>query len=327
MKIPSQLKEKSFEVVVVGAGLTGLTAASLLAQQKQVLVLDKGRLAGGRLADHRIEEAHFDKGGQFLTARDHRFADQVSIWRELGLVKEWYRKVDGQTYELPRWRGVPNMRALALELGRQVEICASCRVEKVAVQSDHWDLFISNRGQISAEALILTAPIPQSLDLIDIGRSPLTAHIRETLEQITYDSCFAVMALLETSSKIPQPGAIIPPHHAIDWISDNQQKGISPVPAVTIHASAEYSSKYSHEQKSHLAERLIQYANPWIGANATKYQTHFWKYSKPVTTHTEPFIVAKEAPKLIFAGDAFAGPRIEGAFLSGWETANYLLKN
>ena len=37
MKIPSQLKEKSFEVVVVGAGLTGLTAASLLAQQKQQL--------------------------------------------------------------------------------------------------------------------------------------------------------------------------------------------------------------------------------------------------------------------------------------------------
>ena len=61
MKISSSLTDKSFEVVVVGAGLAGITAASLLAQKKRVLVLDKGRQIGGRLADHEIEGARFDK--------------------------------------------------------------------------------------------------------------------------------------------------------------------------------------------------------------------------------------------------------------------------
>ncbi|MAR32348.1 MAG: hypothetical protein CMK35_01625, partial [Porticoccaceae bacterium] len=48
MKISSNLTDKFFEVVVVGAGLAGITAASLLAQKKRVLVLDKGRQIGGR---------------------------------------------------------------------------------------------------------------------------------------------------------------------------------------------------------------------------------------------------------------------------------------
>ena len=95
---------------MIGAGLTGITAASLLARKKRVLVIDKGRRIGGRLADHEIGEARFDKGGQFFTARDDRFAQQVRIWSKKGVVKEWYRKIDGQTYEIPRWRGVPNMR-------------------------------------------------------------------------------------------------------------------------------------------------------------------------------------------------------------------------
>ena len=312
---------------MIGAGLTGITAASLLARKKRVLVIDKGRRIGGRLADHQIGEARFDKGGQFFTVRDDRFAQQVKLWNEKGVVKEWYRKIDGQTYEIPRWRGVPNMRTLALELGREVDIYSSCRVEKIEQRSNKWNLIIDNREQINAETIILTPPVPQSFHLIENNRIPLKANVSAKLKQISYDPCLAVMALLESRSKISAPGSIIPEHDAIDWISDNQQKGISSVPAVTIHASAEYSAKYSYDKKSHLAKQLIEYANPWIGANVTEYQSHFWKYSKPVSTYPEPFLVAKEAPRLVLAGDAFAGPRIEGAFLSGWETAKYLLKN
>ena len=327
MKISSSLTGKSPEILVVGAGLTGITAASLLAEKKRVLVLDKGRQIGGRLADHEIAGARFDKGGQFVTVRDDRFAKQVKIWRKKGVIKEWYRKVDGQSHETLRLRGLPNMRTLAFDLAKKLNIYSYCRVEKIMKHSDQWRILLENREQISAEAIILTPPVPQSIDLIDNDRVPITALVRQKLERITYDPCLAVMALLDSPSKIPAPGAVIPEHHAIDWISDNQQKGVSSMPAITIHASAEYSAKYSAEKKLHLAEQLIEYANPWVGANVTKHQSHFWKYSKPIATHPEPFIVANESPSLVIAGDAFAGPRIEGAFLSGWEAANYLLDN
>ena len=67
--------EHRADVLVVGAGMAGLTAASELQQTNlNVLIIDKGRGVGGRLASRRIGPATFDHGAQFMTARDPRFA-------------------------------------------------------------------------------------------------------------------------------------------------------------------------------------------------------------------------------------------------------------
>ena len=61
--------------VVVGAGLSGLIAAQTMQQVgHEVLVLDKGRSVGGRLATRRIGNATFDHGAQFFTVRNNAFA-------------------------------------------------------------------------------------------------------------------------------------------------------------------------------------------------------------------------------------------------------------
>ena len=54
-------------MAVVGAGVTGLTAARHLAPSFDVVVVDKGRGVGGRLATRRIGDATFDHGAQFIT--------------------------------------------------------------------------------------------------------------------------------------------------------------------------------------------------------------------------------------------------------------------
>lgn len=69
--------------LVVGVGLTGLVAATILEREGlQVTVLDKGRGIGGRLAtrcirDHALGESVFDYGAQFFTVRDPRFRTWV----------------------------------------------------------------------------------------------------------------------------------------------------------------------------------------------------------------------------------------------------------
>ena len=54
-------------------------------------------------------------------------------------------------------------------------------------------------------------------------------------------------------------------------------------------------------------------------------QVHRWRYSQPTVLHEESFLVAEGVPNLVFAGDAFAGPKIEGAALSGLSAAEAML--
>ncbi|NJL49588.1 MAG: FAD-dependent oxidoreductase [Leptolyngbyaceae cyanobacterium SM2_5_2] len=56
-----------WDVVVVGAGLSGLTAAQALRQAGYgVLVLDKSRGVGGRVATRRVGEVPVDHGCRFV---------------------------------------------------------------------------------------------------------------------------------------------------------------------------------------------------------------------------------------------------------------------
>src|SRR4051812_5903801 len=69
------------DVLIVGAGLAGLMAGHVLADAgKRVVLLDKGRSVGGRMATRRIGGGLADHGAQFFTVRDPEFGKFVERW-------------------------------------------------------------------------------------------------------------------------------------------------------------------------------------------------------------------------------------------------------
>ncbi len=77
-------------IAVVGAGISGLLLASALrARGESVIVLEKSRGMGGRLATKRVGNAVFDQGAQFFTAKDSRFSELVAHWQARGVVTHW----------------------------------------------------------------------------------------------------------------------------------------------------------------------------------------------------------------------------------------------
>src|SRR5580692_1247573 len=57
---------KSYDSIVVGSGIAGLTAARILAQNgKRVLLLEKASILGGSLARFRVEGIPYDVGFHF----------------------------------------------------------------------------------------------------------------------------------------------------------------------------------------------------------------------------------------------------------------------
>ena len=320
----------TFDVLIVGAGLAGLSAANDLHQAGlKVLVVDKGRGLGGRLAGRRIGDATFDHGAQFMTARDTRFKASVAEWIEAGVAEQWYSSYPGHPNGHPRYRGVPTMTAVAKYLATDMNIMRTTRVDSIAQDHQHWSAALDNGETVSAKALLITSPVPQTIDLLASGNIQIPADKQARLDRIDYEACIAVMAVLDGPTAIPVPGATAFDQGPIGWISDNLQKGVSKIPAVTIHGSSAFSAEHYDEDKMQVGQTLIDAAAPYLGdAQVTEYQVHGWRYSKPTVVDSEACMLLSEAtdlPPLALAGDAFAGPRFEGAVLSGWAAAKSLI--
>ena len=76
--------------VIVGAGISGLLAARELRDAGwDVVVLDKGRGVGGRMATGRFGGASFDHGTQFFTVRGDRFRGLVEGWLSAGVAEDY----------------------------------------------------------------------------------------------------------------------------------------------------------------------------------------------------------------------------------------------
>ena len=83
-------ESKTDPVLIIGAGMAGLTAARQLHEANlPVLVVDKGRGVGGRMATRRIGHGRVDHGAQCFTVRDQHFALCVSDGQVAGVVSRW----------------------------------------------------------------------------------------------------------------------------------------------------------------------------------------------------------------------------------------------
>ena len=72
-------------------------------------------------------------------------------------------------------------------------------------------------------------------------------------------------------------------------------------------------------------ELLLEEAKDYVGTGVKATAVHRWEYSTPLKPHEEPFVFVEGPPPLVFCGDAYAGPKVEGAVLSGLAAAEKLL--
>ena len=190
-----------------------------------------------------------------------------------------------------------------------------------------WNAETASGASFSSKAVVLTPPVPQSLAILDAGEITLDAAERARLTSIEYARCLAVMAVLKGPSRIPPPGGFAPAAGPIVWIADNQTKGISSEPAITIHARHAFSVEHWDRDRQESGRLLLDAAKEWLGADVRTFQVQGWRYSKPLRVDERRCAVLSESPPLVLAGDAFAGPRVEGAALSGWAAAEAVLLN
>lgn len=303
-------------ILIVGAGLAGLTAASELSKKGyHVTVLDKGRGVGGRLASRSIEGARFDHGAQYFSVKTPDFQQFVSVLQKANQVQRW---LPNETFEHQRYVGVGGMNSIAKYLAESVDVRANEKV--ISIEKTDKGCVVSTEigNQYEADVLILTMPAPQTHALMEASNLNLPNDIDLTLQAITYDPCLALMVTLHQPSNVPGKGGIVLDNQPIAWIADNQQKGISPLPSVTIHASVPFSKQYFDGDLQEAATLLLKAAEPWIPTKfVNSWQIHRWRYSLASKRFNKPFLFTNQPFSVYFAGDGFGIGNVEGAFLSG----------
>lgn len=301
--------------VVIGGGLSGLTAGRKLQEAgHQVTILEKGRGVGGRLASRSVGDARFDHGAQYFSAKTPPFQAFVAELLAAGVVKAWTPSEAAHS----RYVGVGGMNAIAKYLAQSLTVRSNERAILLEQLASGVRVHTEAGNRYEADAVVITSPIPQTIELLERSHVALPSAVAETLGAIEYEPCLALMAVLNRPSEIPAPGGIKADNQAFGWIADNQQKGISILPSVTIHASVAFSREHLDADLNEAAQLLLAAAEVYVPADSVvSWQIHRWRYSlaqrRVDTTH-----LRFEAPyPVVLAGDAFGIGNVEGAYLSG----------
>ncbi len=107
----------------------------------------------------------------------------------------------------------------------------------------------------------------------------------------------------------------------VRFASDHQVKGVSPaVPAVTLHATDDTSRQHFDTPGDEIAGAMLEEVADLLGPIA-EWTLHRWRYATPRQVTSERALAVDYPGLVAFAGDAFGGPRVEGAALSGLAAA------
>jgi renalase len=312
-------------VVVIGAGMAGLSCArELVDAGHRVVVLDKGRGVGGRMATRRVDNATFDHGAQFFTVRSDAFASSVNQWQADQVVFEWSRGFRVPPDGYPRFAARNGMTALAKHLARGMDVRLNTLAFTIRIEPSGPVVVLDDASEIVADAVVSTCPLPQTYSLLSAAAS----FPRELL--IDYHRTLALLVTLDGTSAVPASGAVNQDDPLFSMIADNHRKGISAASALTFHANNEWSLGQWDAPPDDVHRELLAAAQPWFAdADVVSSQLKRWRFATPQRLWAEPCWSSPDA-NVVLAGDAFAGPNatasnLEGAFTSGRAAAARLL--
>ena len=224
-----------WDVIVVGAGISGLTAAQRLSQAGyRVLVLDKSRGLGGRMATRRVSwpqgsgamvvsETVVDHGCRFIQPPTRLGESWLVDWVAQGVLQPWAPaeftlEADGQCRPKPSPDAIPGsytpgsyyvapqgMNALAKAMAAGLSIQRQSRVTQVIPWADQWRVDWVNESAgsegagtdpLAARALVLALPAAQMVPILApaVAQKAALAPVLAAAEAVTFDPVITVMA-------------------------------------------------------------------------------------------------------------------------------------
>lgn len=319
-----------YRVAVVGAGLAGLAAANTLQRQgHDVVVVEKARGAGGRMATRRHETWQFDHGAQYFTAREPLFRKQAADWCERGLLQRWTGRIgvieDGQVTPAPpeteRYVPVPRMSTICGDLAATLADCRfGWRADSAAYEGT-WQLQSDDGRTLEADDLLLAIPPEQALALLT--DPALRRVIQRVVDPVVMEPCWALLTVVDRPLLRGWDAAFVN-QGPLAWVCSQAAKPGRPrAPAWVLHATTKWSRTQLETDGQEITALMLDAARQLPGANPFDVAfaaPHRWLYSQALNPLDAGALWFPDV-RLALAGDWCAGSRVEGSFLSGLTAA------
>lgn len=311
----------SHRIAIIGAGISGLSAAQRLRQAgREVELFDKGRGPGGRMSTRREtlngEDRHFDHGAQYFTVRDPRFVSEVDRWAQQGLAARW------PAAGAEAWVGTPMMCSPLAHLCEAFGVRFGVRIDAITGAPGDWHLS-AETGTFGPFAQVLIAiPAEQAAHLL----TPWVPGFAQTARQHLSQPCWTTMV-----SFASDPPGLPPVTRAagpvLALIASNAAKlGRSPASAWVLQATPDWTAAYIDLSREDAAapmfaawQALLDHPLP----EPLLLKAHLWRYAR--TGDGVEGRLYDAAMGLGVCGDWLKGPRVEAAWLSGLELAEAVL--
>jgi hypothetical protein len=318
-------------VIVVGAGIAGISCARALAEAGvAVLVLERGRQPGGRLASAECAGRPVDTGASYFTVSDDRFEKVVRDWQRRGLARPWTDTFgvyterawrDSSSGPL-RWAAGAGLQTLVRDLagaaGLRVERCEVGQVAPVGPGlAAGPGLAVDGRP---AAAVVLAMPDPQARTILH----PRLAAERAGL-YARFDPVLALSAGWVDRDWDRLDGAFVNGDERLSWIADDGSRRGDGAPVLVAHSTSSWAARQSDEPDQPVVEEMLRALSEVLGITTAPSWTRLdrWPHAKPASGRAAAFQLW---PSLVGAcGDSWSQrPRVEAAFLSGLRLGNAL---
>lgn len=314
--------DEHIDMLIIGGGMAGLAAAvALAATGQRLIVLDKGRGPGGRMAARRVEiggaAVSFDHGAQYFTARDPGFQAAVAEWEAAGVAARWPAAGDDA------WVGTPGMNGPVRAMAELLDVRWGVRADTLVRTATGWRIAAGEQAFFATTVLIAVPAEQAAVLLADVA--PKFAGLTGGVQSAP---CWAVMAAFAA----PLPTSCDTFRSAsgpVSWAARNSAKPRrSGVETWVIHASPARSRAVLDWPKEQAAAALLADFFAAIGTapvTPAHCDAHRWLYALPQALAGE---TARFDPALSLgiAGDYLHSPRVEGAWLSGRALAEAVLQ-
>jgi len=320
-------------VAVIGAGISGMTCARLLAEHGYpVTVFEKEKEFGGRASIIQDGQGAYDHGCQYFIARDKRFQRHVQSFLDAGVVSAWPARratcLHGVVHQVEDdavlYVGDPGMNAIASNLSMGVDVRLDTIVSIIKKNNQGWKLTAGGKRE-SFDIVVVSAPAEQTAKLLqsfpDIAAE--AAHVKtrpclsvtvgfdHVLNDATFDAAhFSSSPIMWSNNNRTKPGRT---HNEI-W---------------TIQATTAWSEEHFSSPDDMIGKMLLSafFEGSGLTPVMPKFmRTHKWYYGWSEAPLKKECLWDK-ASWMGACGDWCHNGRVEGAFLSGISLAENIIND